>query len=424
MSAKPDPYIGLITKADVDAMCRGWPLAAKYLKPLTVVSNKTGEQIVKETKIDSPPIKSETMKKEKKNDIIRLDPDTVLQVTADAAFASMLRFAVAFLSTVPIYLENQLLSIRYQSKTPRFIINTVLTYNDVRGVVGPKFHPGILYNVGRTSCLDMAKSKNATISFQKNGEIVRSLQATRTTTPRERNASAPAGDILSMIKQIEEQDIICKCWVQASQLSEVFPTKRPRTETERYFKITPDGFQIYGEINEKEASLELSVHGAADAYGFNISPTRELFARLDMIGLPQFGKPLMLGSAGPITITIYNSADAYKHVKLHVPFSSMSYGDIYLVILQMSEKASATKIGSASFEKEEETVDPHDFVNGPSILPTAEENVATPTSAVSSSSVPSSVPSSSSVAGVEANDQAFDFSGVDDEEDEVIDTFL
>jgi hypothetical protein len=259
-------------------------------------------------------------------------------------------------------LENRAIVIRYDSKSPIATINAVLTYTDVEGITGPSFRPGVVYCIGKTHHADIAKSRNATLSFENNGKVLKLCQASKVEMMSENSSSSV--DISSTVKQIETQDIVCKCYIQASQLLEVFPSKRIKQEKERYFKVTPDSLTISGEIGEKLASVELKAkrEGAQD-YGFDVSPRKEFYGRLEMMGLSQFGKPLSSGSSNPVSITIFDSAETYKYIKFHVPFSEMSYGDIYLRLVPESRKASPQ-------HTEEATMELQDFMTkAPDIIP-------------------------------------------------------
>jgi hypothetical protein len=172
------------------------------------------------------------------------------------------------------------------------------------------------------------------------------------------------------VKQIEAQDVICKCYIQASQLLEVFPAKRIKQEKVRYFKVTPEYLRIFGDICEKIATVEMSTKkdGAQD-YGFDVAPKKEFYGRLEMMGLSQFGKPLSSGSSNPVSITIFDSAESHKYVKFHVPFSEMSYGDIYLRLIPESERAAPPRM--------ETKVELQDFMmKTPDIIPVSPPTIS------------------------------------------------
>jgi hypothetical protein len=333
---KPDPYNGIISLRDFNDYMRGWDA---YRPPTTMqVSRYTTKQVMPEGMNAMAPTTSRTLSRPLSEPAQTLPPDVQLRITGNATLTAAIKFAQPFTDLIPFSVEQNALVCLQQKTTPNLILNIIIPYTDVQGIVSPQLTPGSEYAMKRITATSITRLL-PTFDFKNDGVIEQKSAASTVTvsgtSPSTKKARAEAEEL---IKRISAQATIASAWVHSGPLEAVFPTKKVKNEQDRDISITPSGIKISGVIDGKPASLLLRCdEGAAGCtdYGFRVLPKQSLQGKLLMAGLTQLGRCMTTGSATGVSLTFHEKVGTYYYLCISVPFTSTSSssGSAYIPIV-------------------------------------------------------------------------------------------
>lgn len=329
-----DIYASIITARDFSSLVRGWDSASTYTT--TPISRCTAKQVVPDVMKSLIPPTSQTLSHPPSEPTHMLPPDVQLRIKCNNLLSTALKFAWPFTTPVPFTTEQDALVCYCKKITPKIILRITLRYNDVQGIASPQLNIGSEYTIKKITATDTTRHSGASFDFMTNGRVVQRFGAS-TIDISDKPFDSRRSEAKSEIDIIEAQQPIASVWLHSNMLASVFPIKKVKDDMDKNITITPAGIKIDGLVEGREAKLELSCDPNASTgvdYGFYILPKTSISGQLMMTGLSQLGRFTSTASGGAITLTFYDklSTSSCYYVRIEVPFSQMSAGDVYLSI--------------------------------------------------------------------------------------------
>jgi len=338
---RPDPYRGIINLTDLVENIRGWSTERPR-----IITRHTHEELVPECVLTMASPESRTLSRSQSFVGCSLRPGVQLKVVCNSTLISALNFASVFISPIPLITERTSLSSVFMINAPCVIIHFCVPYTDIQGQpTDDGFNPSTMYAVEKVTRTDVIRAKEVELEFYDDGRVVQASKASQkeiqqvhpaTQTPRARE----------LIERIEAQTPICKVSVQAGQLTDIFPRRTLKREKDRTIIISPNGVRIEGIINDKPASLNLTYsdgQASRSEWSFDLPPKENLHGKLIMMGLSKFGQ--IASSTAIVTLTFFGRVDDLNYLRVSIPFSQMSRGEIFLTIRPTPKTSPMASIG-------------------------------------------------------------------------------
>ncbi|MFA5091419.1 MAG: hypothetical protein WC483_02200 [Candidatus Paceibacterota bacterium] len=340
-----DPYSAFITLRDVNEFLRGWDASNSVVQ--LQVSREKAAAVIPSTSGSVMPFASQTLTRHQSETAQVLPDGVVLRISGNAILSAALKFTSAFVSPIPWSVERGALVCALHKATPNMELQVTIAYTDVNGEVSSQITPGADYSMKPPSSSAASKSTQR-FEFKNDGKIELHTAASTTII------SAPLlpsnkHESKEKVRQILAHPVIASVMVRAVSLKTVFPPKRVKSEQDRTINISSAGIEITGIVEENPVSVNFQ-YGKGDCsdYNFITPPTRNLTAKLAMVGLSQIGQCIASGTATGVELTFYEKTNETYYMCVRVMFSQLSSGSAFLSILEVRGSETSRPAAAAS----------------------------------------------------------------------------
>lgn len=332
-----DPYVGLVTLTDVNAVIRGWD--GPSMRPMPEVSRGRISDIIPSSTTILPSA-SITLSQRPSEIAQSLPPGVVLRITGNSILSAAFKFAGAFTSPIPWGIERGSLLCCLHKDVPNMELQIQVSHTDVSGEVSPQFTPETEYAMKIPS--SSASSKVAQRFDFKNDGSIELHTAASTVIIHAPSIISTRHVSKERVQNIISHPVIAAIGVRAASLKAVFPLKQVRGERDRTISISPRGVEISGTVEENLVSATFLCNRDSPDYHFITPPTRLFYAKLTMDGLSKIGQCISSGSATEIEIAFYEKTQETYYMRIQVRFSPLSSGAAFIQILETGSPSTAT----------------------------------------------------------------------------------